>query len=72
MKTSKLLGLILGVFFLAGCASTKCPCQKAAVEPVTAPAAAVVAPVVPVVAPETVPLQEEEPAMEKIPAAVTK
>jgi len=76
MKTAKVLGLILGVLFLAGCASTKCECKKAAVEPAAiarvAPiAAAVAAPVEPVAAPAPAPVQKE-PEMEKVPAAVTK
>jgi PBP1b-binding outer membrane lipoprotein LpoB len=73
MKTAKVLGLILGVVFLAGCASTKCECKKAAAEPVAvAPLAApIVAPTVPVAAPAPVPVQEE-PEMQKVPAAVRK
>ncbi len=69
MKAAKVLSLILGVLFLAGCASTACKSKKA--EVVAPVAAAVVAPVKPVAIPEPAPAQEE-PAMEKIPAAVRK
>ena len=67
MKTAKVLSLILGVLFLVGCASTKCKSKTPVAEPV-AVAAAVAAPVA---VSEQAPVQEE-PEMEKIPAATRK
>lgn len=68
----RVLSLVLGVLFLAGCSTTKpCPCSTAATPAPVAPAA-VVASTPAVAAPvESAPVQEA-PAEEVIPAAVRK
>jgi PBP1b-binding outer membrane lipoprotein LpoB len=67
MKMMKVLSLILGVLFIAGCASTKCKTPVAEPVAMTPVVAAVAAPVVAPEAPAA-----EEPETEKIPAAVLK
>jgi uncharacterized lipoprotein YbaY len=70
MKTVKMFSLILGVLFLAGCASTKCKNTTPVEAPVAAPLA-VVAPA-PVAVPEPEVVPATEPAAEEVPAAVRK
>ena len=65
---TKLLSLILGVLFLAGCASTKCQSKTPVAAPVAVAPVAAAAPVA-VSAPAPV---KEEPEMANIPAAVRK